>query len=167
VDDILFREATPDDADAIAYVHRTSMREAMPYLPDLHTPEEDRRWVTTVVLPNQAVWVAERDGQIVGVAALGDEWLEQLYVLPEHQDAGIGSRLLAKAKELRPGGLSLWAFQRNERARAFYERRGFVAVEFGDGSGNEEGEPDVRYAWNPGSDRTRESWNSPVGSGSH
>jgi GNAT superfamily N-acetyltransferase len=145
----LIRRAEPHDADAIAFVHRTSMREALPYLPDLHTPEEDRQWVATVVLPKQVVWVAERDGEIVGVAALHDGWLEQLYMLPAYQGMGIGSALLAKAMEASPEGLNLWAFQRNERARAFYERRGFVAVKFGDGSGNEEGEPDVRYEWKP------------------
>jgi hypothetical protein len=45
--------------------------------------------------------------------------------------------------------MRLYAFQRNTRARSFYERRGFVAVAFGDGSGNEEGEPDVLYQWTP------------------
>jgi GNAT superfamily N-acetyltransferase len=105
--------------------------------------------VATVVLPNQTVWVAERDGQIVGVVALRDGWVEQFYVLPGYQGLGIGSGLLATVKEASPEGLSLWAFQRNTRARAFYEGRGFVAVEFGDGSGNEEGEPDVRYEWTP------------------
>jgi hypothetical protein len=43
----------------------------------------------------------------------------------------------------------LWTFQANAPARRFYERHGFGAVEFGDGSGNEEGEPDVRYVWEP------------------
>ena len=133
------------------------MREAMPYLPDLHTPDEDRRWVATVVLPNQVVWVAESEGEIVGVAAVHERMLEQLYILPAYQGMGIGSGLLAKAKESSPDGLSLWAFQRNARARAFYEHRGFVAVEFGDGSGNEEGEPDVRYEWSPQSSGVLES----------
>ena len=41
--------------------------------------------------------------------------------------------------------VKLWTFQRNAGARRFYERNGFVAVEFGDGTGNEEREPDVRY----------------------
>ena len=35
--------------------------------------------------------------------------------------------------------------QRNAGARRFYERNSFVAVEFTDGNGNEEREPDVRY----------------------
>jgi GNAT superfamily N-acetyltransferase len=149
MDAIRIRQAKPEDADAIAYVHRTSMREAMPFLPVLHTLEDDRRWVATVVLPNQAVWVAERDGQVVGVVALHDGWVEQLYILPGYQGMGIGSGLLATVKAASPEGLNLWAFQRNARARAFYERRGFVAVEFTDGTGNEEREPDVRYAWTP------------------
>jgi len=34
-------------------------------------------------------------------------------------------------------------------ARAFSERDGFTAVEFGDGSGSEERQPDIRYAWRP------------------
>ena len=44
----------------------------------------------------------------------------------------------------------LWTFEGNHRARRFYEQRGFVAVEFTDGSRNEERTPDVRYQWKPG-----------------
>jgi GNAT superfamily N-acetyltransferase len=144
------RPADPCDADAIAAVHRASMREAMPWLPDLHTPEEDRAWVAQSVLPHQQVWVAETAGRIVGVAAMDTEaMLTQLYILPGHQGAGIGSALLETAKAARPDGFSLYTFQRNTRARQFYEKRGFVPVVFGDGSGNEEGEPDVLYRWTP------------------
>jgi hypothetical protein len=39
----------------------------------------------------------------------------------------------------------LWCFQANSGARRFYERHGFVAVEFTDGHDNEEGCPDVLY----------------------
>jgi hypothetical protein len=53
------------------------------------------------------------------------------------------------AKELRPSGLTLWTFQRNARARRFYEERGFVASDFTEGSRNEESESDVLYAWLP------------------
>jgi hypothetical protein len=46
-----------------------------------------------------------------------------------------------------PSGLQLWTFQINRRAQQFYERHGFAAVEWTDGSANEEREPDVRYMW--------------------
>jgi hypothetical protein len=48
---------------------------------------------------------------------------------------------------LRPDGFQFWVFQQNERARRFYESHGAVAVEFTDGSGNDEKTPDARYRW--------------------
>jgi len=43
--------------------------------------------------------------------------------------------------------LLLWTFQKNARARRFYEAKGFVAVDQTDGGTNEEREPDVLYQW--------------------
>jgi len=43
----------------------------------------------------------------------------------------------------------LWTFQKNARARKFYESRGWVLTELTDGLGNEEKEPEVRYVWKP------------------
>jgi hypothetical protein len=40
----------------------------------------------------------------------------------------------------------LWTFQGSERARALYAKHGFVIVESIDGSGNEEGLPDLLLA---------------------
>ena len=69
--------------------------------------------------------------------------------MPERTGRGIGTQLLARAKERRPKGFFLWTFQQNEGARRFYERHGLQPIEYGDGSGNEEGVPDVRYEWRP------------------
>jgi hypothetical protein len=110
----------------------------MPCLPELHSEDETQEWVRDVVLPRDGVYVAEEDGQIVAFVALGAETVEQLYVL-----RGIGSSLLELAKQRRPGGFRLYVFQQNEEARRFYERLGLRLSELGDGSGNEEGEPDV------------------------
>ncbi len=73
--------------------------------------------------------------------------LEHPYVLPAFQGQGIGARLLDLAKRLSPRRLRLRTFQANRPARDFYEARGFLAVEFGDGAGNEERAPDVLYEW--------------------
>ena len=43
--------------------------------------------------------------------------------------------------------IRLYTFQENHRSRNFYEGRGFKALAFGDGSGNEERRPDVLYEW--------------------
>lgn len=42
--------------------------------------------------------------------------------------------------------VKLHCFQANSGARRFYERHGFQAEAFGDGSGNEENLPDILYA---------------------
>src|SRR5712691_3431511 len=146
---VLLRQAHPDDADALAAILRTAMRTAMPFLPELHPPEEHRRFLREVVLPNCDVWVAELDGEVAGFAAVADDMLYHLYVLPEHQRAGIGTALLERIKELRPAGFRLWVFQRNTGARAFYEAHGLRVVELTDGARNEEKEPDALYEWRP------------------
>jgi L-amino acid N-acyltransferase YncA len=143
------REARAEDAPAIAAVHVEAMREAMPYLPELHSDAETRAWVRGVVLPSYEVHVAEADGSVVGYAALSADVLEQLYVLPAFQGMGIGSSLLDLAKGARPGGFRLWVFQRNAGARRFYEARGLRLVQLTDGSANEEHEPDALYEWRP------------------
>ena len=123
----------------------------MPWLPVLHTAADVRNWMATSVLPDASVWVAAVCGRPVGFMALAGPALEQLYIAPEHQGRGLGSRLLDKAKALAPGRLRLYAFERHRAARAFYEARGFgfVAVAVTHGADSEEREPDVPYAWSP------------------
>ncbi|HVG63044.1 MAG TPA: GNAT family N-acetyltransferase [Hyalangium sp.] len=143
------RPAEPSDVEALVDIHVSSSREAMPWLPQLHTREQTVWWMRHHVLVRLRVWVAEEEGQVVGYAALGPGELEQLYVRPGYQGRGVGRRLLAQAKALEPQGLELWVFQRNTRARTFYEAHGFQPVSFTDGSRNEEREPDARYTWKP------------------
>ena len=145
----MLRPAEPADAGAIAAIHLTARRDATPWLPVLHDAADVRDWMASAVLPHATVWIAEVAGRPQGFMVLAGDMLEQLYVAPEHQGRGLGSRLLDKAKALAPGGLRLYVFQRNRAARAFYEARGFVAVAFTDGADNEEREPDVLYAWSP------------------
>jgi GNAT superfamily N-acetyltransferase len=149
------RRACPHDADAIAVLFRRSYG-GLTFLPTLHTPEQDREFFRRVVRDDE-VWVADVGGRIAGFAALGDAMLNHLYVDPEHQGAGIGTALLAQAKDRRPGGFRLWTFQQNEGARRFYERHGCRAIEFTDGSGNEETQPDVLYEWCPLAGRVLDS----------
>ena len=138
----------------MADVFLASRRDALPYLPALHSDEETRRWIADVVFPDGEVWVAVLDGRVAGFAVLsgaGRDHLDHLYVLPGLYGRGVGSALLARAKALSPGRLRLFTFQRNVRARAFYEARGFAVVDTNDGSRNEEREPDVLYEWARGS----------------
>jgi ribosomal protein S18 acetylase RimI-like enzyme len=143
-----WRRGEPDDVDELARIKHACYSE-MTYLPPIPTLAEYRRFVRDVLMPNQEVWVAEEDGRLVGWASVTDGSLEHIYVDPDVQNQGIGTAMLARVRELMPDGFSLWTFQKNEGARRFYERHGFRAVEFTDGSGNMEREPDVRFEWRP------------------
>jgi len=141
---VTLRRAVPADAPSIARVHRLAMRISLPFLPELHTAEEDLWFVRERLMTSCEIWVADAGGEAVGYIAFKPGWIEHLYIHPEHQGRGLGGGLLDVA--LADGSeRNLWTFQENRRARAFYERRGFTAVEFTDGEGNEEKTPDVRY----------------------
>jgi GNAT superfamily N-acetyltransferase len=144
----MIRRARPEDAESIADAFVASL-ESLTFLPRLHTPEEHRRFISEIVPRDHEIWVAEEDGRIVGLAAIGEETLGHIYVHPEAQGRGVGSALLERTKELRPDGFTLWTFPQNERACRFYERRGLRAIQFTEGTGNEEKLPDVQYEWRP------------------
>jgi GNAT superfamily N-acetyltransferase len=143
---LTLRRAGSGDADAVAAVFLDSFHATYDF-PLAHTDDEVRGWIRDDLIPNDEVWVADDHGRVVALLALTPGWLEQLYVAPDRLREGIGSRLVDVAKTRQPDGLQLWTFQVNERARGFYERQGFVAVELTDGAGNEERQPDVRYEW--------------------
>lgn len=143
----------PDHAVAVAELFARSRSAAMPWLPVLHTPAEDRAFFGRALTESAGIGAWD-GGALLGFAVTRPGWLDHLYVEPDRRGEGIGTLLLEAVLADRSGPvpeatpdvrdpISLWAFQRNQAARAFYARRGFVEVETTDGSGNEEGEPDV------------------------
>lgn len=125
-----------------------SRREAQPWLEHRmgYTADANLAFFRGTVMRTTEVWVAARGDLIVGLLALAPGRVEHLYVDPPDQGHGLGSALLDHAKRLMPDGLTLFTHQRNRRARAFYEGRGFRAVAFGV-SPPPESEPDVQYRW--------------------
>ena len=142
----MIRRAAAEDVDAIARLYERIFA-TMTYLPVLHTLDEHRGWLGARVADQEA-WVWDEDG-VRGYMLLGEDELLHLYLDVGWTGRGIGTQLLDLAKERRPHGFTLWTFQQNDGARRFYERHALRAVEFGDGSGNEEGVPDVKYEWRP------------------
>ena len=148
---IEIRPATVEDARRIAEVWLSSWRATFDFEP-AHPDEDVRRWVREELLVEAEDWVATdpSDGDsVIALLGLSDTMVEQLYVRPDRIGRGVGRALLELAKRRRPDGLDLYCFAANDRARRFYERNGFEAVAFGDGSGNEERQPDVLYRWRP------------------
>lgn len=144
---VIIRRAAVVDAPAMAEVWLRSFAAALPTVRRVHSDDDVRAHFSDVILPQRESWVA-----VVGLLVLGDGFVEQLYLEPGWRGRGIGDRLVALAKRGRSDGLQLWTFQANESARRFYRRHGFREVEWTDGRGNEEREPDVRCAWSSARD---------------
>jgi GNAT superfamily N-acetyltransferase len=141
------REARQDDATAIARVHvdswRSTYRGIVPegFLAQMSYQDFEDRWrggLRNVREPRLAFRVAELpSGRIVGFASGGPRHgplytdyageLYTLYLLREHQRAGIGQRLVGSvARGLAEGGtysLLAWVLARNP-SRHFYEAVG-------------------------------------------
>lgn len=148
---IEFRLAGIGDSAAAARLHRATVRACLPYLPDLHSADEDRAFFRDQLFARCAVWLAETPagGALRGYIAFRPGWVEHLFVDPARHGAGIGGALLDRAKAANDR-LELWVFQRNRAAIRFYEARGFRHVRSTDGRDNEEREPDALYAWSRG-----------------
>ena len=133
------------DAASVASLNRRVRREALGYLPELHDAAEDLAFFQRVARES-ALWLAERDGVLLGFGAARPGWLDHLYVDAGARGRGIGRSLVER---LRRGEseMRLWVFQRNRPAIAFYESLGFRLERETDGQGNEEREPDALFVW--------------------
>lgn len=119
----------------------------MPYLPRIS--DDDRPKLEGWITARHEVWVIEDHRRVIGFAGLSKGWLDHLYIDPDAQSRGFGSKLLQHVKSLQPEGLRLWVFQKNAGARRSYEHHDFRLERLTDGSSNMEREPDALYVLKP------------------
>lgn len=148
---IIIRQANPADAPAITAVYLASRKQLLAYAPLRHSDASVLDWIRDILIPNDHVSVAEVSGRIVGMMALSKSdnigWIDQLYVLPEAVQQGIGTMFVSIAKTTLGSPIRLHTFQENIKARRFYERHGFQVIALSNGATNEERCPDVTYEW--------------------
>lgn len=146
---LVLREGSDRDAAAISELLIASRRAFIPYAPMVHSAAEVHTWVQGTLIPSRGVTVACNPETIVGLLATslaeGIAWIDQLYILPESVGKGIGSSLLRHGLASLARPVRLYTFQANAGARRFYEKHGFRATAFSDGSTNEENCPDVLF----------------------
>lgn len=143
----MIRDATPDDALAIAKVHLEArsagyadfLDEA--YIASVTLEDLAAHWKARLAESGRRTLVAETKAEVLGFVHFGSPpegpkpseragILGFIYVLPHHWGTGVSASLLAAAEEgLAAQGFTsafLGVYEENRRARAFYERHGWT-----------------------------------------
>jgi ribosomal protein S18 acetylase RimI-like enzyme len=140
------RTARSQDITACAAILNAWIDET-DWMPRLHTPEAVVKHYQTEVFQQRQLFVAEVEGAVAGMMALSrDGFVTALYVDSPFRCRGIGTLLVARAKDELGTPVGLWTFQANAVALEFYRQRGFFEVNRTDGD-NEEGLPDILLEW--------------------
>jgi GNAT superfamily N-acetyltransferase len=133
--EIAIRPATAADAEAVHNIVLQALREtnARDYPPSVI----DRLVLTLpdTVASHLTIWrafVAIVDGQVVGTGSLNGQTVSAVYVHPDYQGRGIGTKLMDAVENAATaqsqGTLSV---QSSVTAKPFYARRGFRVVQEG------------------------------------
>jgi putative acetyltransferase len=129
--DPALRDAGPEDKEFAFRTRQIAFRGYLEQAQGWDEAEQRRLHERRFAAQRMRIMVA--DGADVGFVAtsLRSEWLQlnQLFILPDHQGRGIGRWCVRKVQdEARALGLPvrLRVLKVNPRAKAFYERLGFV-----------------------------------------
>ena len=144
--DIDIRTAEPRDAAAIANVHHSAWRGAyagiIPHAAlNSMLSRRGKDWWANAIRRAASVIVVEIGGEVAGYATLGRNRarelrqqgeIYELYLRPEYQGVGLGSRLFAAARARLAShglkGLVVWALEDNAGALNFYSGAGGVDI---------------------------------------
>ncbi|HEV7721510.1 MAG TPA: GNAT family N-acetyltransferase [Iamia sp.] len=126
------RPATDDDAAAIARVWHEAWGDGHTgHVPDgLLEHRHPEHFASRAAERVAHSWVAEVDDEVVGFVTVEGDELEQIFVLAPARGSGVATDLLRTGQDaIRQAGHDVaWlaVVAGNARARAFYERQGWV-----------------------------------------
>lgn len=141
------RQGSEADAERIADLHIHSWQWAFreifdpQFLDTMNVANRALLWRAALETPAMRVWLAERDGSLLGFVASNPSRdpgagtstgeIGSIYVRREIAGSGIGGALLAWAtKDLLSRGfqpLTAWVLDENARAKKFYAKHGWTA----------------------------------------
>ena len=119
---------TKDNISAAGLIHSLAWKQShgfcSPEFIAAHTPQRQMAYLEREMSAGKTVYMLT-DGEPVGIVSVFGSLIENLYVLPEKQNRGYGSRLLDFAISRCGDRPCLWVLSSNEGAIRLYTRRGF------------------------------------------
>lgn len=112
-----------------AAVHAAAWRDShrafcTPEFIEQHTTERQAAYLQRKLDAKSRIFLLVED-EPKGVVSVTGSLIEDLYVLPEQQGRGYGTKLLRFAAAIADGTPTLWILENNAGARRLYERLGF------------------------------------------
>ena len=123
-------EVTPENVSRAAAIHAAAWQAShrdfcTPAFVALHTPERQEAYLLEKMRDGSRCWMLAAEDVPVGLVSVRGSLIEDLYVLPERQGQGYGTRLLRFAMGQCDGTPSLWILENNTGAARLYRRMGF------------------------------------------
>lgn len=111
------------------FIHSAAWKEShrafcRPDFVEMHTPERQTEYLRNKLENGTRIYMLT-DGEPAGIVSVTGALIEDLYVLPDYQNRGYGTRLLRYAVERCEGVPTLWILENNQRAARLYRREGF------------------------------------------
>ena len=112
-----------------ATIHSISWKEShrvfcTPDFIDFHTADRQQEYLRNKMNSGTKIYMIVEEKPI-GIVSVTGSLIEDLYVLPDMQNMGYGSKLLQYAIGQCTDTPTLWILENNTRAEKFYRRMGF------------------------------------------
>ncbi len=113
-----------------ATIHSISWKEShrafcTPDFIELHTPDRQREYLNNKMNNGTKIYMLVEEDPI-GIVSVTYSLIEDLYVLPDMQNMGYGTKLLQYAIEQCTDTPTLWILENNTGAERLYRRMGFM-----------------------------------------
>lgn len=123
-------KVTEENLYAAGFVHSVSWQESHRKLctPDFlakHTPERQSYELAKALRQGEKAYLLLSQKRPVGIISICENLIENLYILPDEQNKGYGSKLLSFALKQCTGTATLWILNTNKGACRLYSSFGF------------------------------------------
>ena len=135
----MIRDLKQNDIDKIMKIWLESTIKAHDFIPEKYW-QDNFNAVKDIYIPQSKTYVYEEDEEIKGfISILNDNFIGALFVSPNEQGKGVGSKLIEYANN-KFDNLKLAVYKQNQKSVDFYIKKGFeiLSKEINEDSGFEE-----------------------------
>ncbi len=96
-----------------------------PEFVQMHTPERQLKYLRQKINSGTSLYLLIEEVPL-GIVSVTNNTIEDLYVLPEYQNKGYGTKLITFAVKSCTAPPHLWILETNNAAKRLYQRLGFI-----------------------------------------